>query len=256
MKLSVVPKPNTLRRKLFISMCVLALLLCALFFAGLSLIGSFTGTKSRISEELAFQTKHFERQIETYYDNLAVMSVQLSQTTSQLMEAYLSTHELTLEDVNTSKEHIACLQELLIDPLRQKLWEADCTGAFVMLEAQVNADVENADTSRTGIYLGRNSLERSDTRVLLYRGLAEVGKAHGCMPHRKWRLEFDTSLFPTYDTLKAEAAFPLDESYRLTDVILLPGTDQHVMLMTVPLLSQDGAYMGLCGFELNEGYFK
>lgn len=256
MKLPIVSKPNTLRRKLFFSMCVLALLLCALFFAGLSILGSFTGTKAQLSDTLAFQAQLFEKQLDTYFDNLAVMSVQLSRSCSDLVEDYLSTHELRFSDINTSYEHIEALQERLIDPLRQKLWEADCTGVFVMLEAQVNADVENADTSRTGLYLERNSLERSDTRVLLYRGLAEVGKAHGCMPHRKWRLEFDTTLFPEHDARKSETAFPLNQSYRLSDVTLLPGTDQHVMLMTVPLLSQEGAYMGLCGFELSEGYFK
>lgn len=87
-------------------------------------------------------------------------------------------------------------------------------------------------------------------------GLAKTGKDHGCMPHRKWRLEFSTNLFPNYDELKSEAAFPLNQNYRITDVVLLPGTDQHVMLMTVPLLSKDGFFYGICGFELNEGYFK
>lgn len=76
------------------------------------------------------------------------------------------------------------------------------------------------------------------------------------MPHRKWRLEFNTELFPNYAELKAEAALPLHKSYRITDVVLLPGTDRHVMLMTVPLLSEDGTFYGLCGFEINEDYFK
>lgn len=48
----------------------------------------------------------------------------------------------------------------------------------------------------------------------------------------------------------------MNQSYRITDVVLLPGTDQHVMLMAIPLLSEDGMFYGICGFELNEGYFK
>lgn len=249
-------KKQTLKRKLFVYMCILALMLCALLVAGLFLIGHFTGTKQRVAETLEFQTVLFERQIDTYYDNLAVMSVQLSYNTTEALESYLAENEIAFEELNGSEVHITNLQEHLIDLIRHKLWEADCTGAFVMLEAQVNSGIENADTSRTGIYLQRNSLEFTDTRVLLYRGLAKIGKNHGCMPHRKWRLEFNTNLFPNYDELKSEAAFPLNQSYRITDVVLLPGTDQHVMLMTVPLLSQDGTFYGICGFELNEGYFK
>lgn len=257
MKLPVISiKKRTLKRKLFGYMCALALLLCALLVAGFLLIGHSVGTKQRIAETLEFQTELFERQIDTYYDNLAVVSVQLSYNTTAILEKYLDENKITFDDLNGSETHIENLQENMIDSIRHKLWEADCTGAFVMLETQVNSNVQNADTSRTGIYLQRNSLEVADTQVLLYRGLAKTGKDHGCMPHRKWRLEFSTNLFPNYDELKSEAAFPLNQNYRITDVVLLPGTDQHVMLMTVPLLSKDGFFYGICGFELNEGYFK
>lgn len=249
-------KKQTLKRKLFAYMCILAGALLALLLAGMFLIGSFTGTGQRVSQMLEFQLEVFERQIDTYYDNLAVMSVQLSSDATTILEGYLSEHQLAFEDLNDSQEHIAGLQECLIDSLRHKLWEADCTGAFLMLDAQVNSAVENAEFSRTGLYLQRNSLEASDSRVLLYRGLAQTGKEHNCMPHRKWRLEFSTDLFPNYHELKQSAAFPLRSSYRITDVVLLPGTDQHVMLMTVPLLAEDGTFYGLCGFEMNEGYFK
>lgn len=257
MKLPVIStKKRTLKQTLFGYMCILVLLLCGLLVAGMFLIGHFTSPKQHISEMLEFQTELFERQIDTYYDNLAVMSIQLSYNTTAILENYLDENKITFSDLNDSEMHIENLQEKLIDTVKQKLWEADCTGTFVMLEAQVNSKVQNADTSHTGIYLQRNSLEVADTRVLLYRGIAKVGKDHNCMPHRKWRLEFSTELFPNYEELKAEAAFPLNQSYRITDVALLPGTDQHVMLMTVPLLSEDGTFYGICGFELNEGYFK
>lgn len=253
---NIVNKKQTLRRMLIGYMCVLTLLLCVLLLIGLYLTGSFTGTKQRIYEMLEFQTEIFERQIDTYYKGLAVMSVQLSYATTDILEGYLTENEINFKDLNDSEVHIENLQEELIDTIKHKLWEADCTGAFVMLDAQVNSTVENATTSRTGIYLQRNSLEVNDTRVLLYRGLSKIGKNHDCMPHRKWRLEFDTNLFPNYTNLKSQAEFPLSQNYRITDVVLLPGTDQHVMLMTVPLLSENGVFYGLCGFEMNEGYFK
>lgn len=237
-------------------MLVFAVLLCSLLVAGLYLIGGFFGTKQRLLQSLEFQAEIFERQLTTYYDSLAVMSIQLSREASDTIEKYLVSEDISFSDISGNTEYIERLQRALIQPLRHKLWEADCTGAFIMLEAQVNSNVENADSSRTGIYLQRNSLEVTDTRVLLYRGLASVGKEYECMPHRKWRLEFDTDLFPNYDELKNEAAFPLQMSYRITDVVLLPGTDRHVMLMTVPILSDDGDLLGLCGFELNEDYFK
>lgn len=249
-------KKHSLRRKLFGYMTILGILLCALLLMGLFLIGSFTNTKQRIVDTLEFQSEIFERQIDTYYDSLAIMNVQLSQNATTVLENYLAEKEISFKNLNGSETYISELQDNLIDTLQRKLWEADCTGAFIMLNAQVNSNIENADVSRSGIYLQRNSLEAADTRVLLYRGLSQIGKEHDCMPHRKWRLEFSTDLFPNYEELQAEASFPLWSSYRITDVVLLPGTDQHIMLMTVPLLGDDGSFYGLCGFEINEGYFK
>ena len=42
-------------------------------------------------------------------------------------------------------------------------------------------------------------LDTPTVPLLLYRGSAEVGKDHSVMPHRKWRMEFQTDQFPDYD---------------------------------------------------------
>lgn len=249
-------KKQTLKRKLFGYMIILAVLLLVLLISGTYLIGGFTNTKKRVKTTLEFQSEVFERQIDTYYESLAVMSIQLSDTASWVIDSYLSDNQLTFDDLNGSEEHIEQLQEQLILPLKYKLWEADCTGAFVILEAKVNQTIPDAEFSRTGIYLQRNSLEASDNRVLLYRGLSHIGKENDCMPHRKWRLEFDTRSFPNYAELVQNAELPLRNAYRLSDIVILPGTDQCVMLMTVPIFAEDGTLYGLCGFEINEGYFR
>lgn len=249
-------KKQTLKRKLFGYMILLAVLLLILLISGTYLIGGFTNTKKRVADTLEFQAEIFERQIDTYYDALAVMSIQLSDNTAWVIDSYLSENEIAFDDLNGSQAHIEQLQEQIIVPLNHKLWEADCTGAFVILEAKVNLAIQDAEFSRSGIYLQRNSLEASDDRVLLYRGLSQVGKENDCMPHRKWRLEFDTRSFPSYSELTQTAELPLKSAYRLSDVVILPGTDQYVMLMTMPIFGADGTFYGLCGFEINEGYFR
>ena len=249
-------KKQTLKRKLFAYMVILAVILLTLIFAGVFLIGGFTNTKKNIADILSFQTEIFERQVSTYYDGLVVMSVQLSRNTSKTIDAYLENNGITFDMLKGSDENIEAIQNELIASLKQSLFEADCTGNFIILNTQVNPSVENAEFSRSGIYLQRNSLEADDTRVLLYRGLSDVGKNNDCMPHRKWRLEFSTDNFPNYNEIVNNASFPLRTSYRITDVALLTGTDQHVMLMAVPVKGSDGTFYGICGFEINEGYFK
>ncbi len=246
---------STLMRKLFRYMFVFALVLLTLLFIGMFLIGGLTGTKSRIADTLHFQGEVFEQQIRTQYDGLAVLSIQLSENSAKVIENYLTAKKIDFSDLNGSEESIHTLQELLIDSLIRKLWEADCTGTFLILEAQVNPEAGDA-ASRSGIYLQRNSIDENDSRILLYRGLSDVGKSQSCMPHRKWRLEFAMDSFPNYEELKAEAALPLRKAYRITDVTTLPGTDQHAMLMTIPIFGSDGSLYGFCGFEINESYFR
>lgn len=257
MKPSVfIQRRNTLRRKLFAYMLVLVAFILLLFFVGTYLIGGYSGTKHQIAKTLEFQSEFFERQITSHFSNLAVMGIQLSECTTEELERNLTENELDFSALEGSQTHITELQDALIDTLRQKLLETNCSGAFILLNTQINPKVENAETSRSGIYLQRNSLDSTDTRILLYRGLADIGKSHDGMPHRKWRQEFDTGSFPDYEELAALSSSSLTDSFRLSRVVTLPGTSERVMLLCVPVYGSDGRCYGLCGMEISESYFK
>lgn len=175
MTLPIFPKARSLRRKLLTYMLALVVLLSFLLFSGIFLIGGFTGTKQKLYDTLDFQTDVFARQVTTHYDGLAAMGIQLSEKTTSLLEEHLAENHLSFADLQENEAQLAAVQELLIDPLHHKMQEADCTGAFILLDTQVNSTVANAATSRSGIYLQRNSLDATDSRTLLYRGLADVG---------------------------------------------------------------------------------
>lgn len=186
------------------------------------------------------QSQVFERQISFHFNNLAVMGIQLAEESDHIIAFYLKENALDFEQLNGSEIRLSSLQEALFDTLEHKLLEADCTGAFILLNAQVNPSVENASVSRSGLYLQRSSLDSSDNRILLYRGLAAIGKKQGCMPHRKWRLEFRTDHVPDFEHIKEKADLPLFSSYQLTDMFPLPGTSERVMLLALPLTGSDG----------------
>lgn len=249
-------KKQTLHKKLFKYMFMLTVILLLLLVAGYFLIIGFTGTKNRICKILDFQADVFERQLVVHYDSLAVLGVQLSEQTTEKIETYLSENHISFDDLNGSEKHISDLQDSIIEPLNHKMLEADCTGAFILLDAQVNKNIKNSEFSRSGLYLQRNSYAPNDSRILIYRGLPEIGKKHNAMPHRKWRLEFSTNEFPNYKELVSNASLPLNKACRITDIFTLSGTSDNVMLMAVPLIGSDGKFYGLCGFEISEYYFK
>ena len=179
--------------------CLLLVVLLVLTFgAALFLFASLHNTKKDISRSLQIQFSVFQNDMERYFDQLAVMGVNLSEDMSAEVDKELALRQMSFAQLNDSPT----------------------------------------------------------VPLLLYRGSAEVGKAHSVMPHRKWRMEFQTDQFPDYDRWMTPGSTPLYQSYTLTERFELPGTSEEVQLFLLPLRGRDGTMYGLCGFEISESYFK
>ena len=113
-----------------------------------------------------------------------------------------------------------------------------------------------AGYSRAGLYVQKGGADTPTVPLLLYRGSADVGKTHSVMPHRKWRMEFQTDQFPDYDRWMIPSSTPLYQAYTLTERFSLPGTSEEVQLFLLPLRGRDGTMYGLCGFEISQSFFK
>ena len=241
------PKSGTLRRKLFGYMLVLAALLAMAILAGLFLLGRFTSTRDMLASSLDMQMEVFEREVSAHCESLAAMGVQLSQTLGEVLDD----QQAQLSALSGSAGKIQLAQEALFDPLRDIMLRTDCSGAFVILDATAGGGESD---SRTGIYLQRGGLG-ADPDILLYRGIASVGKANGAMPHRKWRLEFSADLIPGYEEV-LHSSLPPESAYRFSPLVTLPGTSERAMLLLLPVTGADGTVRGVCGFEVSESYFK
>lgn len=246
----------SMRRKLFGYMFLLVALLLLALVSGLLLFGRFDSAGRSAYESLDIQMESFEKDIFTHFQCLAAASIELSEDTTELLEGYLSEQKMSFHDLNDSEDEIAALQEAMLEPLRQKLLQENCSGVFVMLDVTVNTAVADAEFSRTGLYLQQSGYKTPDKSILLYRGLSETGKRHSVMPHRKWRLEFRTDLFPNYSEILSCAEFPLEEAYLLTDRFTLSGTSEDAVLMVAPIIGTDGVFYGVCGYEVSASFFR
>ena len=131
--------------------------------------------------------------------------------------------------------------------------QTDCSGAFILLGASLSSDP--AVDSHAGLYVQRGNAEHTTGDLLLYRGMADIGRRHKVMPHRKWAQEFDLSSFPGFAEHLEKASAPIERSCRTTEFITLPGTTEQAILLTVPMIGADGTVYGLCGFSVNQTYF-
>ena len=210
--------------------CLLLVVLLVLTFgAALFLFASLHNTKKDISRSLQIQFSVFQNDMERYFDQLAVMGVNLSEDMSAEVDKELALRQMSFAQLNDSPEVLNALEEEMIEPLCRRLRQTGCSGAFVLLDATVNTRMEGAEHSRAGLYVQKSGADTPTVPLLLYRGSAEVGKAHSVMPHRKWRMEFQTDQFPDYDRWMTPGSVPLYQSYTLTERF---------------------------GFEISESYFK
>ena len=237
--------------------CLLLVVLLVLTFgAALFLFASLHNTKKDITRSMEIQFSVFQNDMERYFDQLAIMGVNLAEDMGSLVDRQLASREMTFDQLNDSPEVLNALEEEMIEPLCRTLRQSSCSGAFVLLDSTVNTRMEGAGHSRAGLYVQKSGADTPTVPLLLYRGSAEVGKTHSVMPHRKWRMEFQTDQFPDYDRWMTPSDTPLYQSYTLTERFSIPGTSEEVQLFVLPLRGQDGTMYGLCGFEISESYFK
>ena len=237
----------SLGTKLFGTMLVLAVLLSLLLVLLLFFCGQFSGTAEKYADTLRLQAEFFDREMTSLYNDLTLRTVRLSESA-----AWLTAKAGGAANVAADGGQLRALEAQYIDLLQTELLKANCSGAFILLNA---AQQDGDARSRAGVYLQRDFLAADGETLLLYRGNAQAGKAAGIMPHRKWRLEFNTANFPSFAPLLSDGSAQGD-ACRICDAITLPGTSERAMLVVLPFAGKDGGMDGLCGFEVSESLFK
>ena len=116
--------------------CLLLVVLLVLTFgAALFLFASLHNTKKDISRSLQIQFSVFQNDMERYFDQLAVMGVNLSEDMSAEVDKELALRQMSFAQLNDSPEVLNALEEKMIEPLCRRLRQTGCSAAFVLLDA-------------------------------------------------------------------------------------------------------------------------
>ena len=242
-------KPS-MRRRLLLYMGALAALLLFSLFAVLLLLGQLKSPREEMKKSLTFQMEAFRSDVTSLWRNVSVMGVHLSEDMTALIEERVK----DFDALSGSADALEQLEASMLGSLCQYVQQADCSGGFVLLSVSLNPDA-TAD-SFSGLYVQRSNAEHTTSDLLLYRGMADIGRQHRVMPHRKWAQEFCPADFPGLaDQLEAASA-PIERACRTTELLTLPGTTEQAILLSVPMVGADGRVYGLCGFSVNQTYFS
>ena len=242
-------KPS-MRRRLLLYMGALAALLLFSLFTVLLLLGQLKSPREEMKKSLTFQMEAFRSDVTSLWRNVSVMGVHLSEDMTALIEERVK----DFDALSGSADALEQLEASMLGPLCQYVQQADCSGGFVLLSVSLNPDA--AADSFSGLYVQRSNAEHTTSDLLLYRGMADIGRQHRVMPHRKWAQEFCPADFPGLaDQLEAASA-PIERACRTTELLTLPGTTEQAILLSVPMVGADGRVYGLCGFSVNQTYFS
>lgn len=245
---------RSMKHKLVIYMAAMGLLLAAVLLVSLQILGRINTPGEELSKSMSIQMEVFRSDMASLWRNVSGMSTHLSKDMTDILEDTLAEQGMTFSELDGNLDAISQVEEALLEPLCQYARQTDCSGAFVILEAAIG--VSSGEADRSGLYVQRSNAEHLTGDLLLYRGMAEIGKAHGVMPHRKWSREFNTETLPDYRQCLADAAVPVSSaSCRTSALITLPGTSERAVLLTIPMVGEDGTVYGLCGFGVNQTYF-
>ena len=240
----------SMRRRLFLYMGALAALLLAVLLVALLLLGQLKSPRTETEKALSFQMGAFRSDMASLWRNVSVMGVHLSEDMTALIEERVK----DFDALSGSADALEQLEASMLGPLCQYVQQADCSGGFVLLSVSLNPDA--AADSFSGLYVQRSNAEHTTSDLLLYRGMADIGRQHRVMPHRKWAQEFCPADFPGLaDQLEAASA-PIERACRTTELLTLPGTTEQAILLSVPMVGADGRVYGLCGFSVNQTYFS
>ncbi len=248
-------KKNSMYRKLFEYLILFAGLLLIYILVAMALFGQFKSVRKDYVKNFDMQLSIMKKEIKGYFSKSAISAMDLSKTSGSKLEDLMEKENISFEKLKDNRKALAKIQDSIFEDLKNSMFNADASGAFVLWNTTVNSKVNREGEFRSGLYIKLDTRSLKDSSIIVYRGDVEVAKKHNSMPHRKWKLEYDISQIPNYLHLNKGDA-PLYESYNITPVFTLPGTDQRIMLITLPIIGKDGSFYGICGFEVEQMYFK
>lgn len=161
---------------------------------------------------------------------------------------------MTFSELDGNLDAISQVEEALLEPLCQYARQTDCSGAFVILEAAIG--VSSGEADRSGLYGPAEqcrAFDRGSAALPGHGGDWEGPRGHAPPEMEPGVQHGDSAGLPAMPCGCGRAGI-----FRLLPHL---GTDhpsrtsERAVLLTIPMVGEDGTVYGLCGFGVNQTYF-
>lgn len=256
-------KGTTLYKRLLLFFVLISISLVLTFTVLLSLFG-ITGRQDYAAmSHLSTEISIISDKIDEDFGLISVDGIAMAEEIAERSDEFFQSRNL---DADELQEHPELIEPLLQEHMQLLINVANnryCGGVFVMLDATVNPDAENAENSKAGIFL-KKTLPTATSAVGVdihyLRGPAQLARDRGIMLMGQWHMEYDISgqdfFTEVMQTARANPELELSRLYYWSGRVALKDNSEMGFLLCVPLRSEDGTVFGLCGIEVSDRLFK
>lgn len=242
----------SMRRRFAIYIVTAISTFLALLLILLNIFGILNPTDRKLSDLLDTQLSTFSEKVEHDIDAVAAYAISFSEQLNDAISQYMVENHIDFDNLKDNADAINNLQNELYNIVYLNMQMSPSSGAFYILNTTVNSRSETPYFS--GLYLKYINLYSENTvnnEFTLYRGSAITGKNNNISFHSGWQNESKTDFFKDCD-----AVFQNNTRYILSSVTEIPETWESARYIYVPIRDIKENIIGVCGFELNNLYFK
>lgn len=159
--------------------------------------------------------------------------------------------------LNNNPEALTAIQQATYQTLAAKMQQAPASGALYLLNASVNTNL--LEPTYNGLFLKFTNIYSENTlfnETCMFRGNPQVARNNNISLYSTWQLELNVHAYPQADKLLHAKENNISQQYILTDVALLKESWEQSRLFLMPINSNNGRIIGICGFEISSVYFQ
>lgn len=256
-------KGTTLQSRLILFFISLAVFIILAFALLLMLFGMGGKEEKTLHTYFDNELTHISGAVYDDFGLISVDGISMAETLAASCDTFFAQQEITAAEL---PDHPELIEPLLSGQMRTLLTSMNsrsCGGVFLLLDATVRPEAENAASSKAGIFLKKTqptSTQSVGVKNHYLRGPAQAARDNGVELLGQWSLEFDITdegfFLDVINAAREHGELPLSRLYYWTDRVTLKNNSEAGFLLCVPLRSRDGTVFGVCGIEVSDRMFK
>lgn len=250
---------RSMRGRFIIYLLSLVLLAGSAMLILLNVIGIVQPPSHDIDRFLEYELNTRTNDIKRQMNALAAHNIDLSQQLQNDIDRVMLEQGIynNYDALNNNPEALTAIQQATYQTLAAKMQQAPASGALYLINASVNTNL--LEPTYNGLFLKFTNIYSENTlfnETCMFRGNPQVARNNNISLYSTWQLELNAHAYPQADKLFHAKENNISQQYILTDVAHLKESWEQSRLFLMPINSNDGRIIGICGFEISSVYFQ